>query len=633
MAVAAALPPLAGLAWAAAFRRRGADTLDALLKASLAFLWLCFASAEALSAAGALDPTAAAWIWAAAALAGILALAASRPSGGAAPAPRLDSLSIACLGAAALIAFVTLALALGLPQWNIDSQLYHLVRVEQWVGNRSLRLFPTPYDLQDFFPPGAELAALPFRLLDGSAALSGMMQWFAYVLGAVAAAGAARSLGGSPRAQALAVLAWIATPMAVDQSSTAQSDVAAAFGAMLTAYFCLRHDREPDRGWDLWGAAALGAALLLKGTDYLFVPCFGLWLALRPGRNRPHAARLLLLAALVAAPNLGYWGRNLALTGGPLGSSAMHELRDPGPAAVLSNGLKSLGDELRLPSLAANAAVTSAVRRLHALLRLPLNDPDWVFSVASPYGDPHYALACAGWHEDYSGAPLQTLMLMFLLAWSLTRPLGGPRRRYWLAGVGGALLYLGLVRWNLWDTRLELPLWGLAAAPLGLALDRPRGPILPWTLAALLAGQGLWAACADRGRPLRLLADPQAVAATTRASVPGLEPGFQAGLRGRRIGILEHEHCCPQDGTCEYGLWRGALDADPGARLQHLLATPATAPLLASPPFRDFHPDVLVADRRDFHGPKLEYGGRTWERLGADPDWAVYLPARSTPGR
>ncbi|MGH7441060.1 MAG: glycosyltransferase family 39 protein [bacterium] len=620
----ATLLPLAGLAWATLFWRKSGHPLDALLKSSLVFVWASFGFSELAGLFHCLTSWAAILFWS---LATLVPLFLARHEG---PRPlpewsRPSPLVVTSLCLAALIAGITLCLALGQPQWNIDAQLYHLPRVEQWIQNRCLALYPTPYDLQDFFPPGTELLALQYHLLAGSAVLVGAVQWAAYLLAGAAVAGVARALGANTRAAALAVLVWAATPMAVAQSSTAQSDLTAAFGAVLTAYFCLRHDRNPEGRWDLWCAAALGAALLLKGTDYLFVPCFGLWVLLRRDWRRPQAMRPVLLLLLMAAPNLPYWYKNFALCGNPLGSSSMHLLQDPGAATILSNGLKSLGDELRVPSQMVNAAVVRAVSDAHAILHLPLNNPHWVFATISPYGDPHYARFCTWWHEDYSGAPLQTLGLLALLVASALRPLGW-RRRYWAAGMGGALLYLALVRWNLWDTRLELPLYALAAAPLGLAVGRLRRKTLPWACVALLATQGLWAACADKGHPLAELFSPQLTAETVAANVPGIESGYQAALRGSSIGLLERPRCCPENGSCEFGVWMGAHRVGTPVRIQHLIASPATAPLLELPPWNRFRPDVIVADRLSVTAPAFTWGDRRWLRLGGDEVWQVYLP-------
>jgi hypothetical protein len=518
-----------------------------------------------------------------------------------------------------LIALITACLALGLPQWTIDSQLYHLPRVEQWVQNHCLALFPTSYDLQDFFPPGAELLILQFRLLAGSQVLSGLVQWGALLLGCLAVAGSVRALGGGARAQALGVLAWATLPMAVLQSSTTQSDLAAAAGALLTAYFALRHDQETEAGWDRWAAAAAGAALMLKGTNYLFIPAFGLWVVLRRDWGKPQAARLTLLLALAAAPSAPYWCRNLALCGSPLGTASMHFLKNPSPASVFSNAVKALGDELRCPSESINAGVVEAVGRIHSWTGIPPENPDWIFADI-PYGFKNYTSLYASWHEDYSGAPLQTLAVLILLAAILLRPARW-RKGYLIAWLSGALLYLLLVRWNVWDTRLHLPFYALAAAPLGLGLDRIRKPWLLWAAVALLAGQGLWAACENQGRPMSYLFRCRQL-----PTLAGLPAGQQAATLGRSIGLLTPARCCPEYAVCEYGVWLGVQRSGREVCLQHLIASSDTAALLSQKPWNNFRPDVIVADALTYKTPGLSYKGRRWLRLGDDGAWAIYVP-------
>jgi hypothetical protein len=53
---------------------------------------------------------------------------------------------------------------------------------------------------------------------------------------------------------------------------------------------------------------------------------------------------------------------------------------------------------------------------------------------------------------------------------------GFPRRRYALCVIGATLLFLVVLRWQPWITRLQLPIFALAAPLIGfLAFERIRG--------------------------------------------------------------------------------------------------------------------------------------------------------------
>ena len=77
---------------------------------------------------------------------------------------------------------------------------------------------------------------------------------------------------------------------------------------------------------------------------------------------------------------------------------------------------------------------------------------------------------------------------------------GFPRRRYALCVIGATLLFLVVLRWQPWITRLQLPIFALAAPLIGfLAFERIRGwarigaTALLTLLLVILAMPPLWA--------------------------------------------------------------------------------------------------------------------------------------------
>jgi 4-amino-4-deoxy-L-arabinose transferase-like glycosyltransferase len=231
----------------------------------------------------------------------------------------------ALLGATALICGVLLGVALISPPNNVDSALYHMARVMHWAQNASLRPYPTIMEHQLYKPIWAESAILHMRVLWGSDTPANLVQWFSMVGSLVAVSGIASLLGARRAAQFLAVAFAVSIPMGILQSTSTQNDFVAAFWAVCLAYLVVLSVRRRLTGWELAAlAASVGLGTLTKGTAFVYAPPFVAWflvneLAARGVRRAVVAG--LAVAAVAVLLNTGFWARNVAVYGGPYGSS------------------------------------------------------------------------------------------------------------------------------------------------------------------------------------------------------------------------------------------------------------------------------------------------------------------------
>lgn len=606
------------LVWGA--RRRNAPWSLACGKALLAWgsgIWIF---TEIASALGRLDLQAALLLWTLAALAAaVWAARAPRPAEPAAPlglGPWALPLGLGLAGVLLLLAL----LGLRSPITNFDSLFYHLPRVEQWVQNRGVAHFPTSYDLQDFYPPWAEMAILQARLLAGENTWASLVQWTALVGACAAVADMAGGLGGGAWAGLLAALCLAALPMANLESSTCQNDLAGALWLAWAAAFTLRHHRDGRPGDALWAAAALGLGLATKGTNYVFGLPWGLWLAWDWIRKGPRRAWMpLLLALLIAAPSAGHWWRNHRACGSWLGSSTEHRVGRLDAAGACSNLVKNLSYDALSTWGPWNLAVHRSVLRLHQALGWDLDDPQLNWA-GLEYG--HYIDLAGKWQEDYAGSPwhlLAGLLLTGAVAFGWRR--GGPLPWALLSIVVGYTTYSILIRFNPWCNRLHLPAFVLLCAPLGLALEALLGPARRVVAGAALLAYAAWIAVSHASQPLIFLLPNESQNAMVHSVYwrSGLDSGWRAASLGGNVGLMIMER------EFEYPLWVG-LRQGGAQRVQQLHPTPATAATQRDPPFRDFHPDVLVLNLPSDAPPAYNWGGRRWRRDSASELWAVYVP-------
>lgn len=602
------------LAWG---RRRRGEAWDLSLgRALLAMAVLVLGFSEGASAAGHLSLGPALFFWGGS-LAAALAWALSRP-GRSAPSEGTAAGGFiwAALG---LILLYLAALGVQAPVANFDSMLYHLPRVEQWAQNRSLAHFPTPYDLQVFYPPFAEMAILQTRLLSGGSDWAPLVQVTA-LLGCFAGlARLARTLGGGPWAALLAALALAALPMANLEAPTSQNDLVCALWLIWAAVFTLRYHQQGRLDDALWAALALGLGLASKGTFYIFGLPWGLGLAwgwLRHGRPRWAP---LLLALLILAPSAGHWARNRQVSGTLMGSSPDHVVGRISAAGLASNVIKNLSYDALADDQAWNHRVHTAVAALHQAMGWALDDPQLIWAGLA-YG--HYFNFAGRWHEDYAGSPWHLAALLLIAA----AVLAGWRRRTalpWLllAAATGYAAYTGLIRFNPWCNRLHLPIFALLCAPIGLALEAllaPRGRLVA---AAVLAAYAGWISVSHLALPWRLVLPANAAQAYSDFYYwrSGLSAGWHAASLGKNVGILNAER------ELEQPLWEGLRQAG-ARRVQHLNATPATAKALTDPRFAGFQPEVIVRNLPDKAPESFEWGGRRWQRSLSNELWAVYSP-------
>src|ERR1019366_5797763 len=266
----------------------------------------------------------------------------------------------AALAVPGAVLAATFVVALAAAPNNWDSMVYHNARVMEWWDHGSIAPWDTSNDRQLRMPPLASYFKLALLGLTGNDVLFNLVQWAFFAFSILAAAALAARLVPSGRAGTWAALLVATIPMAVLQSTSTQNDVVVAGYLLSAAFFLLRTfaaDGVPFRDLAL-GGAAVGLGLATKGTAYLLaVPLLGAAGGAALGRiarrrrleRRAWAAGLAAAAALVVLPNIGFWWRNVAALGSPVGVA----YPVIGPSSFFARGSG------RAPALAASQILPS----------------------------------------------------------------------------------------------------------------------------------------------------------------------------------------------------------------------------------------------------------------------------------
>jgi hypothetical protein len=364
------------------------------------------------------------------------------------------------LAGLALLMVLIMATGLASAPNNYDSMTYHLPRVMQWLQSESVAHYYTPITRQLYQPPFAEYAIAHVISLTRTDRFAFLVQWLALLGGAVGVSVIARQLGCGPLGQALAATIFVTAPMAILQGSSTQNDLVVTFWIVVVVVAAL--DSRRDRWFRcLLAGGAVGLALLTKGTAWILLGPFVIWLTVDMVRRHRRAALAPLAAALLitAGLNAPHAYRNVETFGSPFGNEEHGYFNDENGFGVLvSNASRNLALEV------SSSVAERSVRRLHDLIGLDPEDPKTTWPETRFH--PDYNLL-----EDSAPNPLQVLLFVVAIltgAWIRDR-----RRTGYLLAVGiSFLLFSEVLRWQPWHSRLLLPLIALIAAWTASVLPR-----------------------------------------------------------------------------------------------------------------------------------------------------------------
>ena len=541
------------------------------------------------------------------------------------PAPRarrpiLDQVErpvrLVLYGAVLVIVAVGVVAVLAAPStW--DSMAYHLVRVAHWVQNRSVRHFPTCYLPQIVHPPLAEFAILHLQLLTGGDRLANLVQWLSMLGSLLGVSLVARELGADPRGQVFAAIVAATLPMGLVQASSTQNDWVASLWTTSLAFFSLRAIApRPGTGgrgipWpEVWGAGgALALAIFTKGTSYLYAAPFVVALVAAVGVRRIGWSAwrpAVAIVALVVLVNGAHYARNLRVFGSPLsGRSEGYANQIHTPAAFASNIVRNLTLHLGTPFPSVNSRIDRGVRALHAALGIGVDDER-----TTAWGG--FTVHPLNTFEDSAGNPLHLLLGLAAIGWYAA---GGWRRTSKLVAAylailsAGAALFCFALKWQPWHSRLQLPLFVLSSAFVGLALSKLRARRAATATVALLVLASLpWVLYNQTRRVVPAISNPRAYPTifasrvdqyfSAHPSARRLEgPYREAAAYLRQRGVRTLGLALPFD-PWEYPLWV-LLRGDGGAmRLEHVAVSNASTAAEPEPEAGD-PPRAVLRVRED----------------------------------
>ncbi len=571
------------------------DFISSLLEAFLFWVAASYICSELLSWANLLEYRAIAIFWSVAVAVLVLSLIKVRKQYPSFRFP-LNPYTVVLI----LILGVTLFIALTAASNNYDSQTYHLPRIEHWIQNGSLEHYPTSIPRQIAYGPLAEMLILHSRILSGSYVLSQLVQWLSMCVNLAAVFGITRHMGGTQSQCWLACLFVATLPIGILESTSTQNDYVAAALLSIFVYFGLELAERSSDGLRVsaiaWTALALSG--IVKPTAYLIGSGFAAWfclamLLLSPKRAFKSYLLGLLLLALAFTPfairNYQSFG-SVTSTISSVTSTGSYGIRQTLINSILNFGVNFSTDISEVDKFTADAITGLAAALGFESVSKDIVLTGTVFSISS---------GSARYHEDTAPNPLHAILIAAAFVIFVIRAWRGPNRSeifYWCSLLAGAICFITVLRWQPWITRLQLPLFVLAAPICALQIPQwIHGRGFSYVTAIVFLYVGFDALFFNAGRPL--FSSGKEISYLEKSSAERLFSNKSGLLQGyEQAASLVTKHGLSQIGLLldgddwEYPFWY-FFNENPRVRIEHICRTDKAC----SWPRGAFRPQIILS--------------------------------------
>jgi hypothetical protein len=359
---------------------------------------------------------------------------------------------------------------------NYDSYTYHLPRVEHWIQDRNVDFFPTNNIRQLYLAPFAEYFILNIRLLSGNALFVNFVQFFSWFNCFLLVSLIAKSFGLSKNGQLASIVVGMTIPMALLQSTTTQTDLVVSFFLISFIYFGISIIKDKTITVEnvLFLCLSFGLGILTKSTFYIFAlpfcMLFGVYY-LRLFKLKTFYI-LISLVSVFLLLNTSFLYRNYIQFSSPLGPQKGSTFYLPslnekfGVKETLSNSSKNIGLHLALPNDYWNKGVDNIVIKFNQIIDYPLN------STSTSWFGIKYSTNFSLTHDTVGNFFHIILFVLALLIFLIRLKFIDKFVLFYLASLlSSSVFFAFILKWQPWQTRLDLPLFFIAAPLLAYALS------------------------------------------------------------------------------------------------------------------------------------------------------------------
>lgn len=359
---------------------------------------------------------------------------------------------------------------------NWDSYTYHLPRVEHWIQDKNVDFFPTNNIRQLYLAPFDEYFILNLKLLSESVLFINFVQFFSMINCLLLASLIAKSFGLSKRGQFISLILALTLPMGLLQSTTTQTDLVVSFFLLSFVYFSISIAKKKILRIEnlIFLSLGLSLGILTKATFYIFAFPFCLLFGIYYIKLFKLKSFLILFSVILAflLLNFQFLNRNYVQFGSPMGPQKSSPFYLPnlneklGVKETLSNSAKNIGLHLATTNIFWNNKIDQVVTKFHDFIKFPLNS-----NKTSWHGMEYKTNFII--HHDITGNFFHIIILFISLVviFIKFKTVPGLVKAYLFLIIFGFLFFAFLLKWQPWQTRLDLPMFFLIAPFSAYALS------------------------------------------------------------------------------------------------------------------------------------------------------------------
>jgi len=545
----------------------------------------------------------------------------------------------------AILASITLVVALAAIPNNQDSLSYHLSRLGYWIQQGNVAHYASHIERSISFSPFSEYVHLHTFLLAGSERYFQLLQWCC-LAGVLALVSMIIRLFSNSRAALRIGMCFAATlPIVVLEAMTTQNDLVVSFFILATAFFIFDYIQNNHLTSLYLIPVCCAVGMMTKGTFLFYVLPFGTYLLismLRKQAFRKHIIAFLASSLLTLSINIPYWYRTYEIFASPVGTiSSGNRNTFTGPADYISSVSKHTFLHLGFvsPGNRYNDFLLNQLRSLHTAMGIPLDVP----RLGMPF-----KMNKLNFNEDFAHNFFGIWLIIFSIPLLIFTSLPKAAKWYgWLAFLS-ILVFCFFISYQTYGSRLHIPFFLLAAPVVGIIY----GLVLPAWPARLLPFL-LWVAAL----PFALLSSAHPLLSTKwffEKIFPPINSALHLNIRvdAANLNLKQESVLYASPGRLFWGdHWPGTetllkrvnalnpqkigfvfTEASFDYAYQFLLRKPGRtfAHVRVGNPSRvledpAFQPDVVIAEKNE--GSGFEYHGKNYRlALESDNKW-LYIPS------
>ena len=380
------------------------------------------------------------------------------------------------------------------PPTNGDSMVYHLPRAMHWIQNASVAPYPTNISRQFQMQPMTEYVYANIFMLTGQDQMINLVQFFSLVGCAIAVSYIAKKLGASFEIQLMSIAFCVSIPMAVMQSVNCQNGLVLSF--WITSFTALAMELVDQRQyWILYifSGAALGLTLLTKATGFIYAFPVCLWVAYRLviGPKR-HIFLGLLIPVIALLINLPFFVRNAQILGSFLGETDYYHNSEFTPRTLFLNAIRNTAVNFTFntyPDKRPNGILVFLKQVYSVSGASPIDEG----TTLEKYDVFQGLELFKSFDEDFAGNPLHLIFCVFCI---FVLPFYKDSRiqiEYLVILLMCILFFNIYLRYQIWSSRLQLPLFILFSPIIFLTLSRIWSHFARFIVVFLLVLAFVWA--------------------------------------------------------------------------------------------------------------------------------------------